>query len=275
MNAPPCILGCRPAVCWLLWPSPRPERAAQPANANTWCRKWKDASLHLTEGKRRFERHFSVSPAVGKLGTDDLFALRLAYNPVAWLGWEISLGHNPASSLHSLIHTFNALLRYPLAARFQPYGTLGYGMMTVYPGQAVKADPVTKNTVTIGGGLELYVRDDVALRGEMRMATVIGQDPGRTTRWPTTTGSTPWVWFSIATWGNDTQPSGRIGGRTGRETRDEHDSHEPASATVGLSLVAVPCWRWPAAATALPMMSSSRRRAPRPSSSSRPRARKP
>ena len=52
-------------------------------------------------------------------------------------------------------------------------------MMTVYPGQAVKADPVTKNTLAYGGGLEIYVRDDVALRGEMRVATVIGQDPGR------------------------------------------------------------------------------------------------
>ncbi len=138
-----------------------------------------NASLSLSAGERRFARHFSVSPAVGKLGTDDLFALRLAYNPVSWLGWEISLGHNPASSLHALIHTFNALVRYPLASRFQHYGTLGFGMMTVYPGQAVKADPVTKNTMTIGGGLELYVRDDVALRGEMRMATVIGQDPGK------------------------------------------------------------------------------------------------
>lgn len=139
----------------------------------------KDATLRLSEGERRFARHFAFSPAVGKLGTDDLFALRLAYNPVAWLGWEISLGHNPASSLHALIHTFNALLRYPLASRVQPYATVGYGMMTVYPGQAVKADPVTKNTFTIGGGLELYVRDDVALRGEMRMASIIGQDPGR------------------------------------------------------------------------------------------------
>ncbi len=137
------------------------------------------ASLSLSEGQRQFAHHFSVSPAVGKLGTDDLFALRLAYSAVSWLGWEISLGHNPASSLHALIHTFNALVRYPLASRVQPYGTLGFGMMTVYPGQAVKADPVTKNTLTFGGGLEFYVRDDVALRGEMRMATVIGQDPGQ------------------------------------------------------------------------------------------------
>ena len=139
----------------------------------------KDAGLHVDAGPRRFAHHFAVSPAVGKLGDDDLFTLRLAYNPVPWLGWEISLGHNPASSLHAVIHTFNALVRYPLDSRLQPYGTLGYGMMTVYPGQAVKADPVTKNTLTIGGGLELYVRTDVALRGEMRLATVIGQDPGQ------------------------------------------------------------------------------------------------
>ncbi len=139
----------------------------------------KDADLHVDAGPRRFARHFAVSPAVGKLGQDDLFTLRLAYNPVSWLGWEIALGHNPASSLHAVIHTFNALVRYPLDSRLQPYGTLGYGMMTVYPGQAVKADPVTKNTVTVGGGLELYVRTDVALRGEMRLATVIGQDPGK------------------------------------------------------------------------------------------------
>lgn len=139
----------------------------------------KDAGLHVDDGPRRFARHFAVSPAVGKLGKDDLFTLRLAYNPVSWLGWEVALGHNPASSLHAVIHTFNALVRYPLDSRLQPYGTLGYGMMTVYPGQAVKADPVTKNTVTVGGGLELYVRTDVALRGEMRLATVIGQDPGK------------------------------------------------------------------------------------------------
>jgi hypothetical protein len=137
------------------------------------------ATLHITEGRRRFARHFAVSPALGKLGEDDLFAMRVAYNPRHWLGWEIALGHNPASSLHALQHTFNALLRYPLPGRLQPYANLGFGMMTVYPGQAVKADPVTKNTLAYGGGLELYVRDDVALRGELRGATILGQDPGQ------------------------------------------------------------------------------------------------
>ncbi len=51
--------------------------------------------------------------------------------------------------------------------------------MTVYPGQAINADPVTKNTLTYGGGLEFYMRNDVALRGEIRGATVIGQELGR------------------------------------------------------------------------------------------------
>jgi len=60
----------------------------------------------------------------------------------------------------------------------QPYATLGYGMMTVYPGAAVNADPVTKNALTFGGGLEFYLRDDVALRAELRGATVLGQEFG-------------------------------------------------------------------------------------------------
>jgi hypothetical protein len=49
-------------------------------------------------------------------------------------------------------------------------------MMTVYPGQAINADPVTKNALTAGGGIEFYIRDDVAIRGELRGATVLGQE---------------------------------------------------------------------------------------------------
>ena len=49
-------------------------------------------------------------------------------------------------------------------------------MMTVFPGKAINADPVSKNTLLAGGGLELYLRDDVALRGEIRGATVLGQE---------------------------------------------------------------------------------------------------
>jgi hypothetical protein len=138
----------------------------------------KGAGLSVSEGKRKFRRRFSFSPGYGQLGAQTLFAFRLAYNPNSWLGYEIALGHNPTTSVHALFHTFNVLLRYPLPWRAQPYGSLGYGMMTVFPGQAINADPVTKNTLTAGLGLELYLRDDVALRGEIRNATVLGRQEG-------------------------------------------------------------------------------------------------
>jgi hypothetical protein len=139
----------------------------------------KGAGLRVSPGPRRFLRAFAFSPAIGRLGDEDLFALRLAYNPNSWLAWEIAFGHNPTSSLQGLLHTFNAVVRWPLPWRAQPYLTVGYGMMTIYPGRALEADPVTKNTVTGGGGLEFYLRDDVALRGELRAATVFGQEAGR------------------------------------------------------------------------------------------------
>jgi opacity protein-like surface antigen len=133
----------------------------------------------LTDGPRTFKRKLGISPAVGRLGNDPLFAMRVAFNPNEWLGYEISFGHNPASSLHAVLHTFNIQLRYPLPGRFQPYGSVGYGMITVYPGQAIQADPVTKNTLAFGGGLEIYLRDDVAVRGEMRGAVILGQYRGQ------------------------------------------------------------------------------------------------
>ncbi len=132
----------------------------------------------ISSGPRQFQRHLAFSPAVGKLGDNDLFVVRLAFNPNQWLGYEISLGHNPASSLHAVLHTFNVLFRYPFPGRFQPYASVGYGMMTVYPGKAIQADPVTKNILAYGGGLEIYLRDDVALRGELRSANILGQYRG-------------------------------------------------------------------------------------------------
>ncbi|HEU4929071.1 MAG TPA: outer membrane beta-barrel protein [Candidatus Krumholzibacteria bacterium] len=135
----------------------------------------KDAGWKVTDDRNRFKHRISFSPAYGKLGSEDLFAFRIGYSPNTWLGYEASLGHNPASSLHGMLHTFNVILRYPLSGRFQPYATIGYGMMTVYPGQAINADPVTKNALAGGGGLELYIRNDVAVRAEVRGATVLGQ----------------------------------------------------------------------------------------------------
>ena len=133
----------------------------------------------VSNDRARFKNRLSFSPAVGRMGDNHLFAFRLGFSPNTWLGYEIAFEHNPASSLHATLHTFNVILRYPLSWRVQPYGTLGYGMMTVYPGQAINADPVSKNTLTAGGGVEFYIRDDVALRGEIRSATVLGQQLGQ------------------------------------------------------------------------------------------------
>lgn len=137
-----------------------------------------NAGYRISPGKHKFKNRISFSPAIGKLGDENLFSLRLGFGPNTWLGYEIDLGHNPASSLHALLHTFNVVLRYPVPWRAQPFVTLGYGMMTVYPGRAINADPVTKNTITVGGGLEFYIRDDVALRGDVRSANVLGQELG-------------------------------------------------------------------------------------------------
>ena len=160
-----------------------PEVRAQAPTAETELQwlvpEMKGAGLRVSPGPRQLLRAFAFSPGIGRLGDEDLFALRLAYNPNPWLAWEVALGHNPTSSLQALLHTFNAVVRKPLPWRVQPYLTAGYGMMTVYPGRAIEADPVTKNAVTYGGGLEIYLRNDVALRGEMRAATVFGQEAGR------------------------------------------------------------------------------------------------
>jgi opacity protein-like surface antigen len=133
-------------------------------------------TLHVDEGPRRFLNRLSFSPAYGVLGNSSLYDMRVAYNPNAWLGYEIALGHNPGESVHALLHTLSALVRYPIPWRLQPYGSFGYGMIMVFPGEAIQSDPVTKNALTAGGGLEFYVRNDVALRVEARNVTILGND---------------------------------------------------------------------------------------------------
>jgi hypothetical protein len=135
------------------------------------------ATTKLSPGARSFLHRVSFSPGYGRLGEQDYFVFRFAYNPNTWLGWEVGLGHNPASSVHGLLHNLSAVLRYPVPMRVQPYASVGYGMLTIFPGKTINADPVTKNAFTFGGGIELYLRDDVAVRGEFLAASVIGRDP--------------------------------------------------------------------------------------------------
>lgn len=133
----------------------------------------------LEPGARPYVHRLSVSPGFGSLGSERLFVLRVAYNPNAWLGYEGSIGHNPSQAVHAVVHSFNVIVRRPLPGRFQPYLSGGYGMMVVLPGKSVNADPVTKNALSAGGGLEFFIRSDLALRAEMRRTTVLGRQLNR------------------------------------------------------------------------------------------------
>ena len=133
----------------------------------------------LERGVRPYLHRLGIAPGVGRLGSERLFELRAAYNPNSWLGYEASIGHNPNHAVQAIVHRFSAVVRKPLPGRFQPYATTGYGMTVVLPGRSINADPVTKNTLTYGGGLEFFVRGDLALRAEMLGMTVIGRQQYR------------------------------------------------------------------------------------------------
>lgn len=142
------------------------------------------APFQLAPGPRQFLRRLSFSPGAGWLGDGRLYVFRLGFNPNPWLGYELSVGHAPGDAVHALVHGLSAQVRLPLPFRLQPYATFGYGMLLVFPGRLVNADAVTRNTLSAGGGVELYIRDDVALRSELRHRSVIGRDrnsPGNVT----------------------------------------------------------------------------------------------
>ena len=133
----------------------------------------------LDPGVRPYQNRFSVSPAFGFLGSDRLFLVRATYHPSEWLGYEGSIAHNPGQSVHAVLHTLSAIVRKPMPGRLQPYVSAGYGMILVFPGRSLNADPVTKNALTIGGGTEFYIRGDLALRAEVKGATVFGRQAGQ------------------------------------------------------------------------------------------------
>lgn len=130
-------------------------------------------------GVRPFRNRLAFSPGYGSLGSKRLFVARVTYHPNAWLGYEWSIGHNPGQSVHAALHMLSAIVRRPLSGRLQPYVSGGYGMILVFPGQSLNADPVTKNAITLGGGLEFYIRGDLAVRADVRRATVLGRERDR------------------------------------------------------------------------------------------------
>ncbi len=136
-------------------------------------------AYRLEPGDRPFLHRFSVTPAFGRLGTERLFALRVSYNPNRWLGYEAYIAHNPGQSVDAVLNGVNAVLRHPLPGRLQPYVSAGYGMITVHPGRSVNADPVTKNMLSAGGGLEFYIRSDLALHADVQYSTAFGSERDR------------------------------------------------------------------------------------------------
>jgi len=133
----------------------------------------------LPPGVRPFQHRLAFSPGYGSLGSKRLFIARMTYHPNQWLGYEWSLGHNPGQSVHAALHMLSVIVRRPFAGRLQPYLAAGYGMMLVFPGQSINAAPVTKNALAIGGGLELYIRGDLAIRADLRHDTVLGRERDR------------------------------------------------------------------------------------------------
>jgi hypothetical protein len=137
------------------------------------------APLGLLPGDRPFRERFAVSPAYGVLGRDRLFQLRAVYHPTGWLGYEAALSHNPGTAVHAVLHSFGLLARWPRPGRLQPYAVAGYGMVMVQPGPSLNASPVTRNALSGGGGLECFIRDDLALRAEGRHVAIFGEQLGR------------------------------------------------------------------------------------------------
>jgi len=134
-------------------------------------------TFHFSGAAAPYLHRLGLSPGFGQLGDEPLASFRLSYSPNSWMEYEASVGHNRGKSVHALVHLLNARLRYPLAGRVQPYTTFGFGMILVFPGPSLNASPVTKNVLAAGGGVEIFLRDDLAVRGEVRRLGVFGRDP--------------------------------------------------------------------------------------------------
>lgn len=137
------------------------------------------APFRIQPGVRPYRGRLTFSPGLGRLGSEALYSFRIAYHPDAWLGYEGSVEHNPGRAVHAALHMVSVVVRRPLPGRLQPYASAGYGMVMVFPGRSLNADPVTKNAVAVGGGIEFYLRGDLSLRGEIRRATVFGREGDR------------------------------------------------------------------------------------------------
>ena len=134
-----------------------------------------DAGDLRFSGHRQPPGHLAMTVSAGQLGGDPLYNLRLGYFASPWLGLEGTVAHNPAGPVHALLHYANATALLPNLSRLRPFATAGLGIIHVFPGAAVNATSVTNLLLNAGGGLHLFLRDDVALRLEARSFTVLDQ----------------------------------------------------------------------------------------------------
>ena len=130
--------------------------------------------LHFS-GRTQPAGHLAMTAGAGQLGGDPVYNLRLGYFAGPWLGIEATIAHNPAGSLHAVLHYANATALLPNVSRLRPFTTAGLGIIHVFPGASVNANAVTKMLLNAGGGVHLFLRDDVALRLEARSFTVLDQ----------------------------------------------------------------------------------------------------
>lgn len=130
--------------------------------------------LHFS-GHPQAPGHLTMTASAGQLGGDPLYSLRLGYFASPWLGIEATIAHNPAGSVHAVLHYANATALLPNVSRLRPFTTAGLGIIHAFPGASVNANSVTKMLLNAGGGLHVFLRDDVALRLEARSFTVLDQ----------------------------------------------------------------------------------------------------
>ena len=115
----------------------------------------------------------------GRLGVEPLYSLHLAYFPSRRLGLEATVAHNPSGGTHAALHHVGGVLPLLGNGALRPYLVAGLGTIQVFPGTATNAQSVTKLLLHAGGGVQLHLRQDVALRFEGRGLGAVDQQEDR------------------------------------------------------------------------------------------------
>lgn len=111
----------------------------------------------------------------GRLGKEPLYSLHLTYFPARRLGLEATLAHNPSGGTHAALHHVGGFVPLFRNGALRPFVVAGLGTIQVFPGTATNAKSVTKLLLHAGGGAQLYLREDVALRFEARALGAVDQ----------------------------------------------------------------------------------------------------